>query len=121
MTSTSSPSKCHVFGGKTAKERVLTLISAAAVYTALAILSLTVGYWAGVGSSLLNTRSGLPSAAYPKEGEKEAQTADDNESISGSDEDDEVPEGEELSAVKAGLLEECKLVRFHFYLDEKIS
>lgn len=112
MTSTSSPSKYLLLGGKTPKLRVFTLISAAAVYTALAILSLTVGYWAGVGSSLLHTRSGLPSAAYPKEGERETQTADDNESVSGSDEDDEVPEGEELSAVKAGLLEECKLVRF---------
>ena len=52
-----------------------------ATYAALAILSLTAGYWAGVGSSLPLTRSEFSSTAP-----QEKTTGEDKESAEGDSE-----------------------------------
>ncbi|KAI5124456.1 hypothetical protein M0805_008340 [Coniferiporia weirii] len=87
--------------------RTILMTSSAATYAALITVSLTVGYWAGVGWTLPIVRSGVLDV--------EQNPADDptqeSEGESGSDSDSsDAPSGGELAAVKAGILEECKLV-----------
>ena len=79
-----------------------------ATYAALAILSLTAGYWAGVGSSLPLTRSEFSSTAPQEKTTEESKESAEGDSESESD--DEALGMEELSAVKASMQEECKLV-----------
>jgi len=79
--------------------------SSVSTYAALAIVSLTLGYWAGVGSTLNVTRRSPESAAAdqpPKKNKPDGGDAD------GDSSDEEI--GEDLSAVKAGVIEDCKLV-----------
>ncbi|KLO20534.1 PTH2-domain-containing protein [Schizopora paradoxa] len=80
--------------------------SPVSTYAALAIVSLTLGYWAGVGSSLKLTRSSPNPQASTNPSPKEAKPKNEDAEADESDEE----AGEDLSAVKAGLLEDCKLV-----------
>lgn len=73
--------------------------SSAATYLAVAVTSLAVGYWIGVGSTLPITRgSAGPDAPEDVPG---SDDGDDSESEAG---------GEGLDQVKAGAFEECKMV-----------
>ncbi|KDQ12801.1 hypothetical protein BOTBODRAFT_34254 [Botryobasidium botryosum FD-172 SS1] len=76
-----------------------------ATYIAVAILSLTVGYWVGVGSSLGFSR-GPPEI---RRKEKDSDGEEDDEDVGGSDEEDASGDGD-LASVSAGMIEECKLV-----------
>ncbi|CAE7232262.1 unnamed protein product [Rhizoctonia solani] len=74
--------------------------SQAGLIAATALVSATIGYWAGVGSSLKYTNvTPKPSPAPSVKGE-------------GSDEEDSDEERDDtnLGEVKAGMMEECKLV-----------
>lgn len=79
---------------------------AAATYAALIAVSLTIGYWFGIGSTLPISRTG--SALQEDTRGSDAGSGSDVEGD--SDESDAAP-GEDLTNVKAGLIEECKLVR----------
>lgn len=71
---------------------------------AVAVVSATIGYWVGVGSSL-NITNSTPQHS-PAASEKGVN--------SGSDEsDDETNADGNLGDVKAGMMEECKLVSAH--------
>lgn len=76
-------------------------------YAALAAVSLTLGYWVGVGWALPITRS-TPHSSPTENGD-----TNDGKTPESDDEESEVSGGEELGTVQAGLLEECKLVGPH--------
>jgi len=81
--------------------------SAVSTYAALAIISLTLGYWAGVGSSLNVTRRSSD-AAPAEQPLKKSKTKPDGGDAESDSSDQDI--GENLSAVKAGVIEDCKLV-----------
>lgn len=73
---------------------------------AVTILSLTIGYWVGVGASLPFTRG--PPGGGGKEKDKGSDQEDDDVSVDGSDDED--AGDADLGAVSADFVEECKLV-----------
>ena len=81
--------------------------SSAATYLAVAVTSLAVGYWIGVGSTLPITRgSAGPGAPEDSDDAPGSDDGEDSESEAG---------GEGLDQVKAGAFEECKMVS-HWWL-----
>lgn len=84
-------------------------------HLALGLSTLVLGYWLGVGRSLFAYRS-EQSAKSAKAKQKARRTNEDESAESDEDESESVSEGESdegemsPSLLKAGLLEECKLV-----------
>ncbi|CAO1628295.1 unnamed protein product [Parajaminaea phylloscopi] len=70
---------------------------------ALGLSSLAIGYYIGVGRSLFSYRSAAQKAGREREG-------DDGESDIDSDEDSSVDLTDDMNVLRAGALEECKLV-----------
>lgn len=80
----------------------------ASSYAGLAILSLTLGYWIGVGSNL-----GISRGSDDEDGDDAPLPAPEKDKNSESEEDDDedaAADGD-LRNVQAAGLEECKLVR----------
>jgi PTH2 family peptidyl-tRNA hydrolase len=73
----------------------------AGLTVAIALVSATIGYWAGVGSALKYTN------VTPKQSPAPSLKGENSEN---EDSDDEEHTDENLGDVKAGLMEECKLV-----------
>ncbi|CUA68193.1 putative peptidyl-tRNA hydrolase 2 [Rhizoctonia solani] len=73
--------------------------SQAGLVVAVALVSATIGYWAGVGSSLKYTN------VTPKQSPAPSAKEEDSDN-----EDSEEHDDRNLGEVKAGMMEECKLV-----------
>jgi hypothetical protein len=93
---------------------------------AVAILSLALGYWIGVGRSLGVTRGRgaaeaeeksdaaaapavVPAVSEKKEEEENPKTVEEEEEEDSSDEDEDGPIAG-LETIKPGFMEECKMV-----------
>jgi peptidyl-tRNA hydrolase, PTH2 family len=72
----------------------------AGTYIALAISSLTIGYWIGVGKNLISYNQRAKDLAEEDEEEEDDEDLTDEKTA------------KSMNALKAGLLEECKMVSF---------
>ena len=77
----------------------------------LSLTSLRVGYRLG-GLYAHCSRSCLDLTTYPKEyGEAVPMIEEEKEDVKRDDDDEGIPDGD-LSSIKAGIMEGCKVVRF---------
>lgn len=89
---------------------ILAYLDTTALVAAFALGSATLGYWLGI------RRARVPSAASSSIRQRDHNAANEVSS-SESDSDEEGASGDgELGNVKAGLLEDCKLVSLYFVL-----
>lgn len=94
------------------RDRAATSDSSTAFSTAaLVICSGIIGYWIGVGNSLNLTRGSGGATASDSDDERDGKSKGKSRQLAEDSEDSDVGDVSELGQVKAGMLEDCKMVR----------